>query len=93
MAPLWQPCWIRLHGEAPQPWRCLGKVFAREAEDATVFIVDDMISTGGTIPRAAEAWTKRGAMAVSAMATDGLFNKGAEVMLAHTVVKRTIVTA
>ena len=71
----------------------MGKVFAREAEDATVFIVDDMISTGGTIPRAAEAWTKRGAMAVSAMATDGLFNKGAEVMLAHTVVKRTIVTA
>ncbi len=45
-------------------------------------IIDDMISTGGTMLRAAEACKQRGAKAVYAMATHGLFNKGAEAMLA-----------
>ncbi|MDK1491225.1 phosphoribosyltransferase family protein [Sinorhizobium sp. 7-81] len=44
-----------------------GELFAGEVENATVFIVDDMISTGGTMLRAAEACRKRGTRAVYAM--------------------------
>ncbi|MGX1255740.1 phosphoribosylpyrophosphate synthetase [Sinorhizobium fredii] len=69
-----------------------GELFAGEVEDATVFILDDMISTGGTMLRAAEACRQRGAKAVYAMATHGLFSKGAEAMLAHPAVDGTIVT-
>ncbi|MCA1408343.1 ribose-phosphate pyrophosphokinase [Ensifer sp. IC3342] len=69
-----------------------GELFAGEVEDATVFIVDDMISTGSTMLRAAEACRQRGARAVYAMATHGLFSKGAEAMLAHPAVDATIVT-
>lgn len=69
-----------------------GELFAGEVEDATVFIVDDMISTGGTMLRAAEACRQRGAKAVYAMATHGLFSKGAEGMLTHPAVDGTTVT-
>jgi ribose-phosphate pyrophosphokinase len=69
-----------------------GELFAGEVEDATVFIVDDMISTGGTMLRAAEACRQRGAKAVYAIATHGLFGKGAEAVLAHPAIDTTIVT-
>lgn len=69
-----------------------GELFAGEVVDATVFIVDDMISTGGTMLRAAETCRQRGAKAVYAMATHGLFSKGAEAMLAHSAIDGTIVT-
>ena len=41
-------------------------------------IIDDMIATGGTMLRAAEACRKRGARSVRAIATHGLFGKGSE---------------
>lgn len=69
-----------------------GELFAGEVENATVFIVDDMISTGGTMLRAAEACRQRGAKAVYAVVTHGLFGKGAEAALAHPAVEKTIVT-
>ncbi len=69
-----------------------GSLFAGEVKDTTVFIVDDMISTGGTMLRAAEACRQRGAAAVYAVATHGLFGKGAEAMLAHPAIDMTIVT-
>ncbi|MEY9626364.1 ribose-phosphate diphosphokinase [Sinorhizobium fredii] len=69
-----------------------GDLFAGDVKDATLFIVDDMISTGGTMLRAAEACRQRGAKAVYAIATHGLFGKGAEAMLAHSAVERTVVT-
>jgi ribose-phosphate pyrophosphokinase len=49
-----------------------GQLFAGDVRDATVVIYDDMISTGGTIARAAKAAAERGAAAVHCAATHGL---------------------
>lgn len=51
-----------------------GDLFAGTVEGTAVFILDDLIATGGTIVRAAEACRARGASAVHAMATHGLFS-------------------
>jgi ribose-phosphate pyrophosphokinase len=49
-----------------------GQLFAGDVSSATVVIYDDMISTGGTIARAAKAAVERGAAAVHCAATHGL---------------------
>ena len=46
-------------------------------DDSVVAIVDDMISTGGTICRASEALREQGAKEVHAACTHGLFTGGA----------------
>jgi len=46
-------------------------------EGANVAIIDDVISTGGTIVEAAKLLRKRGAVAISAACTHGLFLKDA----------------
>src|SRR5690606_19147102 len=51
-----------------------GDLFAGEVEGAAVFIVDDMIASGGTMLRAATASRERGAAAVFALAAHGLFS-------------------
>ena len=48
-----------------------------DVNDAIVTIVDDMISTGGTICRASEALRDQGAKAVFAACSHGLFTGGA----------------
>ena len=48
-----------------------------DVRDATVVIVDDMISTGGTICKASEALRTQGAKQVHAACTHGLFTGGA----------------
>lgn len=50
-----------------------GEKVAGEVKDKTVVIIDDLISTGGTIARAAAACKKAGAKKVLALATHGLF--------------------
>jgi ribose-phosphate pyrophosphokinase len=69
-----------------------GDLFAGNVEGGAVFIVDDMISTGGTILRAARACRERGAKAVHAFATHGLFRTGSEGLLADNAVDRILVT-
>lgn len=69
-----------------------GDLVAGDIQGAAVFIVDDMISTGGTMLRAAEACKQRGACEIYALAAHGLFHKGVEAMLASPVIGRTIVT-
>ena len=69
-----------------------GSLFAGDVDGAAVFIVDDMISTGGTMLRAAEACRSRGATAVYVMAAHGLFAEGAGELLQSEAVSRTIVT-
>jgi ribose-phosphate pyrophosphokinase len=69
-----------------------GDLFAGEVSGRAVFIVDDMISTGGTMRRAAEACRARGAKAVYAIATHGLFNPGAEALLGDAAIDRILVT-
>ena len=49
-----------------------GALFAGDVRDALVVIYDDMISTGGTIARAAVACAERGARVVHAAATHAL---------------------
>ncbi|RUX28822.1 hypothetical protein EOA13_15535 [Mesorhizobium sp. M7A.F.Ca.US.011.01.1.1] len=60
--------------------------------DNAVFIVDDLISTGGTMLRAALACRERGARTIHAIATHGLFGKGADVLFGSQAIDRTIVT-
>jgi len=69
-----------------------GHLFAGDVEGANVFIVDDMIGTGKTMLRAAEACRQRGANSVYALATHALFDRGCEAVLAHPAIDRTIVT-
>jgi len=55
-------------------------------------IVDDMISTGGTLAKAAEAITARGATAVYTVATHGIFAGDAVNVLEQSGIERVIVT-
>ena len=59
-----------------------GEMFAGDVEGRTVIVLDDMIVTGGTMIRAAEACRAHGATGAIAVATHGLFVGGAEALLA-----------
>src|SRR5208337_1828913 len=50
-----------------------GQMFAGDIEGRTAIILDDMITTGGTMTRAAAACRAHGAAEVIAIATHGLF--------------------
>ncbi|MFG1466014.1 ribose-phosphate diphosphokinase [Xanthobacter sp. DSM 24535] len=69
-----------------------GDLFVGDVEDATCIIVDDLISTGVTLARAAHAARKAGARRVLACVTHGLFMPGAETVLADPVIERILVT-
>ena len=69
-----------------------GDLFAGEVGDSAVFIVDDMIASGGTMLRAARACRERGAKAVYAVATHGLFGTGAEALFSDPALDRVVVT-
>ena len=56
-----------------------------EVDGAIVAIVDDMISTGGTICKASDALRRQGAVAIHAACTHGLFTGGAITRLAEHV--------
>lgn len=69
-----------------------GNLFAGDVEGAAVFIIDDMISTGGTMLRAAEECRARGARSVHAMAAHALFTPGVETLLESPAIDRIFVT-
>lgn len=69
-----------------------GDLFAGDVAGAAVFIVDDMISSGGTMLRAALACRERGARSVYAIATHGLFGKGAGSLFESPAIERIVVT-
>jgi len=69
-----------------------GDVFAGDVEGATALIIDDLISTGGTLVRAARAARKAGATRVVALVTHGLFMPGAEAAVADPAIDRIVVT-
>ncbi len=67
-----------------------GDVFVGEVEGRRVVLLDDMIGTGTTMVRAAEACIEHGAEAVYAAATHGLFVGAAEETLS--VFEQVVVT-
>lgn len=69
-----------------------GELFVGKADGATALVIDDLISTGGTLVRAARAARKAGARRVLAMVTHGLFMPGAEAVLEDPAIDRIVVT-
>ncbi len=69
-----------------------GDLFAGEVTDALCVVVDDLISTGGTLVRAAKAARARGARGVIACVAHGLFMPGAETALADLAIDQIIAT-
>lgn len=63
-----------------------------EVEGRVAIILDDLISTGGTLCRAARACRERGAAEVHAAATHGLFVGGAPELMAEPSLTRLTVT-
>jgi ribose-phosphate pyrophosphokinase len=59
-----------------------GTLFAGDVRDRVAIIVDDLISTGGTLLRAARACREAGAAEIHAAAAHGLFTGGAEELFA-----------
>ncbi len=69
-----------------------GDLFVGEVEGATALVIDDLISTGGTLLRAARAARHAGASRVVALVTHGLFMPGAESVLLERAIDRLVVT-
>ncbi|MGP0092401.1 MAG: ribose-phosphate diphosphokinase [Xanthobacteraceae bacterium] len=69
-----------------------GDLFVGDAAGATVLIIDDLISTGNTLLRAAHAARKAGAKRVIALVTHGLFTSGAAEVIANPAIERFVVT-
>jgi ribose-phosphate pyrophosphokinase len=72
--------------------RVSGDLFAGEVADALCVVVDDLISSGGTLVRAAKAARAHGAGNVIACVAHGLFMPGAETALADMSIDRIIAT-
>ncbi len=69
-----------------------GDLFVGDVADTTAIIVDDLISTGNTLLRAARSARKAGAKRVIALVTHGLFMKGAAEVVADPAIDQVVVT-
>lgn len=69
-----------------------GSLFVGDVSGATCIVVDDLISTGGTLMRAARAAREHGARRVLACAAHGLFTQGGGAPLADPAIDRILVT-
>jgi ribose-phosphate pyrophosphokinase len=69
-----------------------GELFAGEVLDRTAIIVDDLISSGTTMARAARACHERGAKRVYLVATHGLFAAEAAKVLSESFISGVLVT-
>jgi ribose-phosphate pyrophosphokinase len=69
-----------------------GDLFVGDVAGRTALIVDDLISTGGTLLRAARAARKAGARHVMALVTHGLFMPGAAEVLADPAIEKLVIT-
>jgi len=63
-----------------------------DVDGKVAIVVDDMISTGGTLAKAAEALIKRGATKVYTCATHGIFAGDAARVLIDSPIEKVIVT-
>jgi ribose-phosphate pyrophosphokinase len=69
-----------------------GELLVGDVSGADVLIVDDLISTGGTLARAARAAKAAGATRCTALCAHGLFMPGAAEVLADPALDRIVVT-
>ena len=69
-----------------------GDLLAGDVRGKTAIIVDDLISAGNTVARAAHACRERGAARVLAVASHGVFADVANTVLAASGIERIIVT-
>ncbi len=69
-----------------------GDLFVGDVTGATALVIDDLISTGGTLVRAARAARRAGAKRVIALVTHGLFMPGADAALLDPAIDRLVVT-
>lgn len=69
-----------------------GDLLVGEVAGATVLVIDDLISTGGTLARAAQSCLQEGAEQVIACAAHGLFVKDASHVIAQSKLTNTFVT-
>ena len=69
-----------------------GDLFVGDVADSTAFIIDDLLSTGGTLLRAAKAARGAGARKVIAAVTHGLWMAGSAEVLADPAIDAIIVT-
>lgn len=69
-----------------------GNMIVGDIKGKDAIILDDLISTGTTIARTAQACCTKGANRVYAAATHGLFMQGANTVLAEPMLDRIIIT-
>lgn len=69
-----------------------GELLAGDVDGKAAVIVDDLISTGGTLVRTARACRAHRATTVHAVATHGLFMEDAPNILADEAIERIVVT-
>jgi ribose-phosphate pyrophosphokinase len=69
-----------------------GEIFAGDVEGRTAIVLDDLISTGGTMARTAAACRKHGANKVWLVATHGVFSKEAGAILRDAPFDRLLIT-
>ena len=69
-----------------------GDLFVGDVAGATALVIDDLISTGTTLLRAARAARQAGAKQVIALVTHGLFMTGASDALSDPAIDRLVVT-
>lgn len=69
-----------------------GSLVIGDVKDRQVILIDDLISSGHTLVRAAIACRSQGAVSVVAMATHGLFNQDAAQVLSDDAIDRLVMT-
>ncbi len=69
-----------------------GELFVGDVKGTTALIIDDLISSGTTLLRAAEAARRAGACEVLALVAHGLFMEGSEAAVTHPAIGRLITT-
>jgi ribose-phosphate pyrophosphokinase len=69
-----------------------GETLVGDVRDSTVIIVDDLISTGGTLIRAVESCSRAGAASIYAAATHGLFIEPAGEVIDHAALTRLVIS-
>lgn len=69
-----------------------GEAVIGDVAGKAAIIIDDLISSGGTLLRAAEACRERGAKTIYAAASHGLFVGDASHVLAHAALQKVVVT-